>query len=104
MAQAGLAAGGGALALLGLQGLLVGTHGGKRVLVADVGDRVVRALLAEVAGRLTPAVRLNPKLLAEQGDRDLRLVGAEARQLGKSAAELGGVNGCRPHRARVTVV
>src|ERR1700685_4036982 len=66
----------------GLHLLLVRPDRGQRGVVGDVADGVARASLAVVAGRLAPAGRADAKLLAQQRHRDLRLVGAEARQLG----------------------
>src|SRR5258708_5913154 len=87
-----------------LDRLLIGPDGGQRGVVADVGDRVVRPGLAKVAGGLAPACGLDAELLAEQGNGDLCLVGAEARQLGEAAPQLRAVTCGGPERAGIAVV
>src|SRR5204862_5864124 len=47
----------------------------------DVGDRASRILQAVVPGCLAPPGRRDAVLLAQQGEEDLRLLGAEAGQL-----------------------
>src|SRR2546425_43964 len=49
-------------------------HGLQRVEIGDVGDRAVRALLAVVAGRLTPALGRQPELLTKQRKENLGLL------------------------------
>src|SRR3954451_18226264 len=61
--------------------LLEGPHLGERPGPGDVGDRSPRALLPVVPGGLPPAGRGDPVLLPEEGEEDLRLLRAEARQL-----------------------
>src|SRR5207247_10208301 len=63
-----------------LQGLLVGADFCEGICVDYVGDRAAGAFVAEVAGGFAPAFGAHPILLAEEGDEDAGLVGAEARQ------------------------
>src|SRR5450631_609469 len=87
-----------------LQLLLVRPDLGQRVVVDDVGDRDEGALVAVGPRRLAPAGRPDAELLAEQRHGDLRLVGAEARQLGEVIAQLLPGGGSGPHPLGVAVV
>ena len=72
----------------GLRLLLEGPYLGQRSVIHDVSDRVARALLAEPASGLAPAVRPHAELLAEQRDQDLGLVGAEPGQFREPRGQL----------------
>ena len=88
----------------GLELLLVGADAGQRVVVGDVRDRAVGAGLTERPGRLPPARRLDPQLLAEQGHEDLGLLRAEPGQLGDPLAQVRSVGGVAPDPRGVAVV
>src|SRR5712691_575702 len=88
----------------GLHLLLVRADSAERRIVGDVGDREVRPLLAEPARGGTPALRLDAELLAQQGHRDLGLVGTEARQLAEPVNEVLAGGGPAPDRGGVAVV
>ena len=88
------------LAARGLLRLLELAHLAERCRVHDVGDRAVGALFAVGLGRLAPARRIQPVLLAEQGQEDARLLRAELRAAPRAASGLGAVRGPLASRSR----
>src|SRR5829696_8290498 len=82
--------------------LLVLPNPPQRLLVGDVGDRLVGVVVAVRPGRLPPAVRPHAEPLAEQGDEDARLLLAEPGQRLHPAQQVLAAGGLPPHPLGVT--
>src|SRR6185312_13196072 len=89
---------------LGLHLLLERPHLVQRLLVANVGDRLIAAVDAEIAGGFTPALWPYAVLLAEQREEDLRLLYAEPRQRLDALEQVLAVARLRPDSLRVAAV
>src|SRR5688500_113533 len=88
---------------LGLLLLLPGAHPVERLPRVDVGHREATPV-AELAGRLLPAGRLDPDPLGQQGHEDLGLVPPEAGQGEQAAQQVVAVGRLGPDGVGPTVV
>src|SRR5262245_47835949 len=84
--------------------LLVFAHATQARRVDDVGDGSERTVFAEDAGRLLPAWRLDVELLAEQCNKDLRLLLAESGQRFDALQQLLAVGHAGPNGRTVAAI
>src|SRR5207248_3821754 len=88
----------------GLHLLLVRTHFFERLAIGDVGYRSVGLCVAELASRLAPAFGAYAELLAEQGEKNLRLLLPEPGQRLDSSQQILPVVDTAPDVCRIVVV